>query len=92
MAELDPLFLKTHSDAVANAMLEIAGAENCELDTRHLAMEYILTLYESRAALLRRTPKVPDRAIPILLQWMIELDEVRCSCVALFAKKLSVIS
>lgn len=65
VAENDPLFLKRHATDFINGMLDIAQSAQLQITTRRLAVEFIVSLYESRASLVRRTPNVLQRLMPV---------------------------
>eukprot|EP01117_Protostelium_nocturnum_P017390 TRINITY_DN7083_c0_g1_i2.p1 TRINITY_DN7083_c0_g1~~TRINITY_DN7083_c0_g1_i2.p1 ORF type:complete len:1021 (-),score=279.53 TRINITY_DN7083_c0_g1_i2:1847-4909(-) len=77
MAELHPVFLKPYLSQLLSACVAIMKADHLEDDTRHLALEFIATLCESRPAMVRKHPGFLETVIPLIVEmmWDIEDDE-----------------
>eukprot|EP01099_Mayorella_cantabrigiensis_P001326 TRINITY_DN1575_c0_g1_i1.p1 TRINITY_DN1575_c0_g1~~TRINITY_DN1575_c0_g1_i1.p1 ORF type:complete len:1131 (+),score=337.45 TRINITY_DN1575_c0_g1_i1:1-3393(+) len=75
VAEAEPNFLRPYVVPLIEAMFQIAGADTLEPETRHMAVEFILTLAENKPGMVRKIPSLVDRFLPICLRFMMELDE-----------------
>ena len=61
---------------VLEAMRQIAAVPQLDDDTRHLAMELILTVIEAKPGMVRKKmPMLVDATFQIGLQWMLEMEE-----------------
>jgi len=77
VAEADNVaFFKPCIEQVLEAMRQIAAAPTLDDDTRHLAMELILTVIEAKPGMVRKKmPGLVDATFQIGLQWMLEIEE-----------------
>jgi len=75
VAEVEPLFLRPYVVPLIDAMFQIGSAAGLEPETRHMAIEFILTLAENKPGMVRKIPALVERFLPICLQFMMELDE-----------------
>ena len=75
LVELDPLFLKPSLSEICSAMMTISNASTLEPDTRHLALEFLLALAESRPQLARKAPNFLENLLPILLTMMMKVPD-----------------
>jgi len=75
VAESEPLFLRPYVVPLIDAMFQISGADGLEPETRHMAVEFILTLAENKPGMVRKIPSLVDRFLPICLRFMMELDD-----------------
>lgn len=75
MAEVDPTFLKPNLQIIVPAMQTISTASNLEDATRHLGLEFLVTLAESKPGMIRRIPKYVETLVPILLNMMLDMED-----------------
>eukprot|EP01102_Stenamoeba_stenopodia_P001227 TRINITY_DN1105_c0_g1_i3.p1 TRINITY_DN1105_c0_g1~~TRINITY_DN1105_c0_g1_i3.p1 ORF type:complete len:762 (-),score=222.20 TRINITY_DN1105_c0_g1_i3:1190-3475(-) len=75
LAEVEAVFLRPHIAAVVNAMLQIASAPSLDEALRHLGIEFLVTLCESRPGMTKKIPDFIQRTIPVILQMMVDLEE-----------------
>jgi hypothetical protein len=75
LGESDPTFLKPQLVPILNAMLMIAQANTLEEATRQLGLEFLVTLTEARAGMIRKQTKFLEALIPTVLKFMLELED-----------------
>jgi len=75
IAEAEPLYLRPYLTPLIDAMFQISSAHTLEPETRHMAVEFILTLAENKPGMMRKIPSLVDRFLPICLRFMMELDD-----------------
>ena len=80
LGESDPTFLKPQLIPILNAMLMIAQATTLEESTRQLGLEFLVTLSEARAGMIRKQTKFLEALVPCVLKFMLELDGITTSC------------
>ena len=74
IAESQPKFLKTNLMELIQGMIQISG--NTELDdsTRHLALEFLLTVAENSPATARKMGTFCAQVVPVALGMMLEIE------------------
>ena len=63
---------------VVSSMLQIAEAESLEEATRHLAIEFVITLAEARErapGMMRKFPQFIQRLFAILMNMLLDIDD-----------------
>lgn len=75
LAESDPTFLRPHLSSIIQAMMTIATAGQLESSTKQLGVEFLVTLAENKAGMVRKIPKFIESIIPILLNMMLDLED-----------------
>ncbi|KAI7749199.1 hypothetical protein M8C21_028254, partial [Ambrosia artemisiifolia] len=78
LAETEPRFLRRQLVEVVGAMLQIAEAESLEEGTRHLAIEFVITLAEARErapGMMRKLPQFISRLFGILLRMLLDIED-----------------
>lgn len=63
---------------VVGSMLQIAEAETLEEGTRHLAIEFVITLAEARErapGMMRKLPQFISRLFAILMQMLLDIED-----------------
>ncbi|ETV92948.1 hypothetical protein H310_12945 [Aphanomyces invadans] len=76
MTEVHPSLLMLHLDLIGNAMLSTAQARSLSTDTRTLALECLLALFEHATQLFRSSKALLEAVVPCLLALLAELDDV----------------
>lgn len=64
---------------VVGSMLQIAEAETLEEGTRHLAIEFVITLAEARErapGMMRKLPQFISRLFTILMNMLLDIEDV----------------
>ncbi|KAJ3408814.1 hypothetical protein HDV05_004749, partial [Chytridiales sp. JEL 0842] len=56
-------------------LTSLMNNENAEPSTRHTALELLLTLAESRPAMIRKLPQFTSVLVPLLLNWMATIED-----------------
>ncbi|XP_055814575.1 uncharacterized protein LOC129884270 isoform X2 [Solanum dulcamara] len=78
LAGTEPRFLRRQLVDVVGAMLQIAEAESLEEGTRHLAIEFVITLTEARErapGMMRKLPQFITRLFAILMKMLLDVDD-----------------
>ncbi|KAM3398197.1 importin-5 [Capsicum galapagoense] len=78
LAGSEPRFLRRQLVDVVGAMLQIAEAESLEEGTRHLAIEFVITLAEARErapGMMRKLPQFISRLFAILMKMLLDIDD-----------------
>ncbi|XP_076918274.1 uncharacterized protein LOC143578652 [Bidens hawaiensis] len=78
LAGTEPRFLRRQLVEVVGSMLQIAEAETLEEGTRHLAIEFVITLAEARErapGMMRKLPQFISRLFGILLQMLLDIED-----------------
>ncbi|KAE9602968.1 putative TOG domain-containing protein [Lupinus albus] len=78
LAETEPRFLRRQLAEVVGAMLQIAEAESLEEGTRHLAIEFVITLAEAREhapGMMRKLPQFISRLFAILMKILLDIED-----------------
>ena len=74
VAESQPKFLKRNVVDCVNGMIQIAGNTDLEDATRHLALEFLLTVAETSPTTARKIPTFCSSVVPLALKMMLELE------------------
>eukprot|EP01023_Acetabularia_acetabulum_P020767 TRINITY_DN20853_c0_g1_i5.p1 TRINITY_DN20853_c0_g1~~TRINITY_DN20853_c0_g1_i5.p1 ORF type:complete len:1109 (+),score=260.05 TRINITY_DN20853_c0_g1_i5:163-3489(+) len=80
VADSQPQFLKSHIQEVLNAMLQIANVETLEDSTRQMAVEFFVTLCESRdraPGLLKKVQQQIEGFFTVLMMFLLDLEDVQ---------------
>lgn len=78
LAGTEPRFLRRQLVDVVGAMLQIAEAETLEEATRHLAIEFVITLTEARErapGMMRKLPQFIQRLFGILMKMLLDIED-----------------
>ncbi|KAL7617550.1 hypothetical protein Lser_V15G02609 [Lactuca serriola] len=78
LAGTEPRFLRRQLVEVVGSMLQIAEAETLEEGTRHLAIEFVITLAEARErapGMMRKLPQFISRLFAILMQMLLDIED-----------------
>ncbi|XP_050216115.1 uncharacterized protein LOC126667195 [Mercurialis annua] len=78
LAGTEPRFLRRQLVDVVGAMLQIAEAESLEEGTRHLAIEFVITLAEARErapGMMRKLPQFISRMFAILMRMLLDVED-----------------
>ncbi|KAF7819275.1 importin-5-like [Senna tora] len=78
LAETEPRFLRRQIVDVVGSMLHIAEAESLEEGTRHLAIEFVITLAEARErapGMMRKLPQFIQRLFAILMHMLLDIED-----------------
>jgi len=75
LAEIDPLFLKPSLSNIIPGMMLISSSTKLEDETKHLGLEFLVTLTESKPSMMRKFPKFLEEIIPIVLNMMLDIEE-----------------
>ncbi|KAK7400133.1 hypothetical protein VNO78_11333 [Psophocarpus tetragonolobus] len=78
LAGTEPRFLRRQLVDVVGAMLQIAEAESLEEGTRHLAIEFVITLAEARErapGMMRKLPQFISRLFAILMKMLLDIED-----------------
>nr|XP_016458312.1 PREDICTED: importin-5-like isoform X1 [Nicotiana tabacum] len=78
LAENEPKFLRRQLVVVVGSIMEIAEAKSLEEETRHLAIEFMLTLVEARdkvPGMMKRVPRFTDTCFAILLNLLLDIKD-----------------
>ncbi|KAH1050748.1 hypothetical protein AAZX31_08G112200 [Glycine max] len=78
LAGTEPRFLRRQLVDVVGAMLQIAEAESLEEGTRHLAIEFVITLAEARErapGMMRKLPQFISRLFTILMKMLLDIED-----------------
>nr|DAD30144.1 TPA_asm: hypothetical protein HUJ06_031612 [Nelumbo nucifera] len=78
LAGTEPKFLRRQLVDVVGAMLQIAEADSLEEGTRHLAIEFVITLAEARErapGMMRKLPQFIHRLFGILMKMLLDIED-----------------
>ncbi|KAG2300104.1 hypothetical protein Bca52824_036576 [Brassica carinata] len=78
LAGTEPRFLRRQLIDVVGSMLQIAEAESLEESTRHLAIEFLVTLAEARErapGMVRKLPQFIDRLFAVLMKMLEDIED-----------------
>lgn len=78
LAGTEPRFLRRQLVDVVGSMLQIAEAESLEEGTRHLAIEFVITLAEARErapGMMRKLPQFISRLFAILMKMLLDVED-----------------
>ncbi|XP_021714948.1 importin-5-like [Chenopodium quinoa] len=78
LAGAEPRFLRRQLVDVVGSMLQIAEAEQLEEGTRHLAVEFVITLAEARErapGMMRKLPQFISRLFEILMKMLLDIED-----------------
>ncbi|KAE8684056.1 ARM repeat superfamily protein isoform 2 [Hibiscus syriacus] len=78
LAGTEPRFLRRQIVEVVGSMLQIAEAESLEEGTRHLAIEFIITLAEARErapGMMRKLPQFIRRLFWVLMNLLVDIED-----------------
>ncbi|XP_042385378.1 importin-5-like [Zingiber officinale] len=78
LAGAEPRFLRRQIGDVVGAMMQIAEADGLEEGTRHLAIEFIITLAEARErapGMMRKLPQFLSRLFSVLMKMLLDLED-----------------
>ncbi|XP_010923358.1 uncharacterized protein [Elaeis guineensis] len=78
LAGSEPRFLRRQLPDVVGAMLQIAEADRLEEGTRHLAVEFVITLAEARErapGMMRRLPQFIGRLFAVLMKMLLDIED-----------------
>ncbi|XP_072990943.1 uncharacterized protein [Typha latifolia] len=78
LAGTEPRFLRRQLADVVNAMLQISEADGLEEGTRHLAVEFVITLAEARErapGMMRRLPQFVGRLFAVLMKMLLDIED-----------------
>ncbi|XP_028790376.1 importin-5 [Neltuma alba] len=78
LAGTEPRFLRRQIVDVVSSMLQIAEAESLEEGTRHLAIEFVITLAEARErapGMMRKFPQFIRRLFAILMNMLLDIED-----------------
>ncbi|XP_043691387.1 importin-5 [Telopea speciosissima] len=78
LAGTEPKFLRRQLVEVVGSMLQIAEAESLEEGTRHLAIEFVITLAEARErapGMMRKLPQFISRLFAILMKMLLDIED-----------------
>ncbi|ONM59011.1 Importin-5 [Zea mays] len=78
LAGAEPRFLRRQIADVVGAMLQVAEATQLEDGTRHLAVEFVITLAEARErapGMMRRLPQFVGRLFAVLMQMLLDVED-----------------
>lgn len=78
LAGTEPRFLRRQIVDVVGSMLQIAEADTLEEGTRHLAIEFVITLAEARErapGMMRKLPQFVSRLFAILMKMLLDIED-----------------
>ncbi|GER50738.1 importin beta-3 [Striga asiatica] len=78
LAGTEPRFLRRQIVDVVGSMLQIAEADSLEEGTRHLAIEFVITLAEARErapGMMRKLPQFISRLFANLLKMLLDVED-----------------
>ncbi|GAB2266827.1 Importin-5 [Dionaea muscipula] len=78
LAGSEPRFLRRQLVDIVGAMLQIAEASSLEEGTRHLAIEFVITLAEARErapGMMRKLPQFIHRLFAILMNMLLDIED-----------------
>ncbi|XP_058073781.1 uncharacterized protein LOC131222648 isoform X2 [Magnolia sinica] len=78
LAGTEPKFIRRQLVDVIQSMLQIAEADGLEEGTRHLAIEFVITLAEARErapGMMRKLPQFIGRLFAILMKMLLDIED-----------------
>ncbi|RYR53963.1 hypothetical protein S245_020863 [Arachis hypogaea] len=78
LAGTEPRFLRRQIVEVVGSMLQVAEAESLEEGTRHLAIEFVVTLAEARErapGMMRKLPQFIRRLFGVLMNLLLDVED-----------------
>ncbi|XP_064967716.1 uncharacterized protein LOC103986945 [Musa acuminata AAA Group] len=78
LAGVEPRFIRHQLADVVGAMLQIAEADGLEEGTRHLAIEFLVTLAEARErapGMMRKLPQFVGRLFAVLMRMLLDIED-----------------
>ncbi|ESQ41994.1 hypothetical protein EUTSA_v10012502mg [Eutrema salsugineum] len=78
LAGTEPRFLRRQLLDIVGSMLQIAEADSLEESTRHLAIEFLVTLAEARErapGMVRKLPQFIDRLFAVLMKMLEDIED-----------------
>ncbi|RWW36384.1 hypothetical protein BHE74_00058597 [Ensete ventricosum] len=78
LAGAEPRFLRRQLADVVGAMLQISEADGLEEGTRHLAIEFVITLAEARErapGMMRKLPQFVSRLFAVLMKMLLDIED-----------------
>lgn len=78
LAATEPRFLRKQLVDVVGSMLQVAEAEGLEEGTRHLAIEFVVSLAEARErapGMIRKLPEFIRRLFLVLMNMLLDLED-----------------
>ncbi|KAL5058955.1 hypothetical protein RYX36_030559 [Vicia faba] len=78
LAGTEPRFLRRQIVDVVGAMLQISEAESLEEGTRHLAIEFVVTLAEARErapGMMRKLPQFVKKLFGVLMNLLLDIED-----------------
>lgn len=78
LAATEPRFFRKQLVDVVDSMLQVAEAESLEEGTRHLAVEFVVTLTEARErapGMMRKLPQLVRRYFVVLMNMLVDLED-----------------
>ncbi|KAI0516391.1 hypothetical protein KFK09_009064 [Dendrobium nobile] len=78
LAGTEPRFLRRQLADVVGFMLQIAEADRLEEGTRHLAVEFVITLVEARErapGMIRRLPQIIGSLFAVLMKMLLDIED-----------------
>ncbi|GAB4843737.1 Importin-5 [Ancistrocladus abbreviatus] len=78
LAGTEPRFLRKQLVDVVGSMLQIAEADSLEEGTKHLAIEFVITLAEARErapGMMRKLPQFIHRLFSILMKMLLDIED-----------------
>ncbi|EFJ15568.1 hypothetical protein SELMODRAFT_155690 [Selaginella moellendorffii] len=79
VAGSEPRFMRRQLVDVVSTMMQIAEAESLEEGTRHLAVEFLITLAEARErapGMMRKLPQMISRLFATLVKMLLDLEDL----------------
>lgn len=75
LAEAEPSFFRSSINQVVDNMIHISSAPNLEDSTRHLAIEVLLTLVDSRPGMMRKIPTFISRLLHVIVTMLLTIED-----------------
>ncbi|KAL5980787.1 Importin-5 [Asimina triloba] len=78
LAGTEPKFIRRQLVDVVQAMLQIAEADGLEEGTRHLAIEFVITLAEARErapGMMRKLPQFIGKLFAVLMKMLLDIED-----------------
>lgn len=75
IVDVHPKFFRSSLDDVARAMIFVCSSQELELETRELALEFVVLLSENAGGMVRKSPFLVANVVPLVIQLMCEVEE-----------------
>ena len=75
MAEICPDLLINHLEGLLESMFSIASNSDLLSDTRHSAIEFFVTLCESKTSIVRKQVQILTKFVSLLLSMMADIED-----------------